>query len=59
MLSIIHKKAIQYIKDNWETDIILSTQSYLEGFYKPHGFQTISKEYSIEEVPHLDMKLSK
>ncbi|CAM3838818.1 GNAT family N-acetyltransferase [Parendozoicomonas haliclonae] len=38
-----------------EPGIKIGAQSYLEGFYQKHGFQTASEEYLEDGIPHIKM----
>lgn len=40
-------------------DLIISGQSYLLDFYKSFGFVEISEEYLEDDIPHVDLKLTK
>lgn len=36
-------------------DVVISAQQYLEKFYLKFGFQTISKPYMEDDIPHIKM----
>lgn len=40
-------------------DIDIGAQEYLLGFYDRNGFKAISQVYLEDDIPHLDMRLSK
>ncbi|HLP13251.1 MAG TPA: GNAT family N-acetyltransferase, partial [Flavobacteriales bacterium] len=39
--------------------VVISAQSYLEKFYMKFGFETISKPYLEDDIPHIKMKCKK
>ncbi len=56
LLSVI----LNYCQQLWPNqDIDIGAQEYLLGFYQKHGFTAISKVYLEDDIPHLDMRLSK
>jgi len=51
--------AIEEIQKQWpEKGIKIGAQSYLEKFYASHGFNSVSKVYLEDGIPHIDMLLS-
>ncbi len=50
------KNTIQAIENNFKTKIIkISAQTYLEKFYKNHGFIKHNEEYLEDGIPHIEM----
>lgn len=41
------------------TDVEIGAQEHLAGFYEQHGFVATSQMYLEDDIPHIDMKLSK
>ena len=53
-------KAIEFIlKELNEPEIKIQAQSYLCKFYGSLGFKAISEEYLEDDIPHVDMLLTK
>lgn len=49
-------QAIRYIEEEWrQTEIKISAQKYLEHFYGTLGFQSCSKTYLEDNIPHIEM----
>ena len=38
--------------------IRISAQAHLQGFYRGHGFETVSDQYLDDGIPHVDMRRS-
>ena len=38
-----------------DQEVVISAQCYLEKFYKKFGFETISKPYLEDDIPHVKM----
>jgi len=54
---ILMKESIKALLDMDEHHIMLSSQSYAEGFYKKHGFVRTEKEsYLEDDIPHVEME---
>ncbi|MCK5695873.1 MAG: GNAT family N-acetyltransferase [Desulfobacula sp.] len=50
------KIALDQINFTWPSENIrIGAQVYLKKFYKSHGFETISKSYLEDGIPHIDM----
>jgi ElaA protein len=50
--------SIAYIHQQWKSDKIrLQAQTHLARFYGFHGFETTSKPYNDDGIPHVDMIL--
>ena len=50
-------KAVNYAKDVMHAfEIYIEAQKQAEGFYKACGFKTVSDEYMIVEIPHVEMR---
>ncbi|MFK7900957.1 MAG: GNAT family N-acetyltransferase [Cyclobacteriaceae bacterium] len=47
--------SIDYIKKNWKSNVVVSAQAYLQVFFRKHNFETISDEYPLGLVSHVDM----
>ncbi|WP_068595884.1 GNAT family N-acetyltransferase [Vaginella massiliensis] len=48
--------AIEILKNLYpENTIRISAQAYLKNFYESLGFVTVSDEYLIDAIPHIDM----
>jgi ElaA protein len=41
-----------------EQAIRISAQAHLQGFYRSHGFETVSDQYLDDGIPHVDMRRS-
>ena len=53
-------KAIQECQQLWPgIDIEIGAQEHLASFYSQHGFKQTSEMYLEDDIPHIDMKLSK
>ena len=53
-------QAMQACLDRWpQSDLKISAQSYLLGFYGQLGFEVCSEPYLEDGLPHQDMKLVK
>jgi len=56
---LIMVESIDYIKEVLnETVVRISAQSYLQKFYSSLGFETVSKEYLEDDIPHIEMLLN-
>lgn len=51
----IMTEGINYCKNNFQGDIKISGQAYLENFYMSLGFKTVSDVYLEDNIPHIDM----
>lgn len=49
------KEGISYCKNNFNGDIKISAQAYLEKFYEGIGFNKVSDMYLEDDIPHIDM----
>lgn len=50
------EKAIELARENWPgIPIQIGAQEYLKRFYQSHGFETTSKIYIEDGIPHIDM----
>ncbi len=50
------KASIKAILDNYnETTITISAQTYLQKFYKSHGFEQVGEAYLEDGIPHIRM----
>lgn len=50
------KRALIFIETELnENEVKISAQKYAEGFYNKLGFETVSKEYLEDGIPHLKM----
>ncbi|MBJ8325984.1 GNAT family N-acetyltransferase [Streptococcus pacificus] len=53
-------EAIRFWQKNYpEYPLFAQAQAYLKDFYHEFGFQAISKEYLEDDIPHIDMILTK
>ncbi|MGB1321133.1 MAG: GNAT family N-acetyltransferase [Vibrio gallaecicus] len=53
-------EALQECEKLWpKENIDIGAQQHLEGFYSQHGFVTISEMYLEDDIPHIDMRLTK
>ncbi len=56
----IMQKAIHYITNEWQEQTIkIQAQHHLEKFYSSLGFKQISDVYLEDNIPHIDMILTK
>ena len=54
------KEALTRCEALWPNKTIdIGAQQHLENFYASHGFETISKMYLEDDIPHVDMRLEK
>lgn len=52
----IVQAGMDYIINNWgEKKISIGAQDYLKNFYESLGFEAVSKVYSEDGIPHVDM----
>lgn len=52
------EKSLKSLKSKGNKEVIISSQSYAEGFYKKLGFNRTNKEpYMEENIPHVEMIL--
>ncbi len=50
------QQALQFIDDTLkEAEIYIEAQSYLQEFYQSLGFQAVSEEFMLDNVPHIEM----
>lgn len=53
-------EAIKFIKEELNsTEIRLSGQVYIKGFYESLGFKQVSEEYLEDDIPHVEMLYKK
>lgn len=53
---LLMEHAVKAVENLYKTgDITISAQAHLQGFYKKHGFKTISEEYMEDDIPHVEM----
>jgi len=53
-------QSILEIKNHFKEDnITISAQLYLKKFYQIHGFINTSEEYLEDDIPHIEMKITK
>ena len=54
---ILMKKSVKFLEELYgeDSDILISAQSHLEGFYGSHGFKKTGKEYLEDGIPHVEM----
>ncbi len=58
--SKIMQKAIHYITNEWlEQTIKIQAQHHLKQFYSSLGFKQVSDVYLEDDIPHIDMILTK
>ena len=56
----IMQKAIHYITNEWQEQTIkIQAQHHLKNFYSSLGFKQISDVYLDDNIPHIDMILTK
>tara|TARA_Y100001956_G_scaffold76069_1_gene84831 strand:+ start:1337 stop:1789 length:453 start_codon:yes stop_codon:yes gene_type:complete len=54
------QQAISSCEDLWPgKSIEIGAQEHLADFYQKHGFERTSEMYLEDDIPHIDMKLSK
>ncbi|WP_035727381.1 GNAT family N-acetyltransferase [Eisenibacter elegans] len=54
---LLMRKAIDCVEEHWgRVPIKISAQCYLRDFYQSHGFEPISEEYLLDNIPHIDMR---
>ena len=50
------KKSVEVVQYHFgKTDIVLSAQAHLVGFYSAHGFSSTGKTYLEDGIPHVEM----
>ena len=59
LLEIKLSKILEIKKHFKEDNITISAQLYLKKFYEFHGFITTSEEYLEDDIPHIEMKITK
>ena len=53
-------EGIKFIEENLNsTEIRLSGQVYIKGFYESLGFKQVSEEYLEDDIPHIEMLYKK
>ncbi|NGZ77440.1 GNAT family N-acetyltransferase [Saccharibacillus alkalitolerans] len=53
-------RAIAFLGEQWsEADVKIQAQHYLEKFYGSFGFRSVSDVYLEDDIPHVDMVLSR
>ena len=52
---LIVDKALEHLRENEQSPIKISAQSYLKDFYSSHGFIPKGKEYMEDGIPHIAM----
>ncbi|MCI5774488.1 MAG: GNAT family N-acetyltransferase [Erysipelotrichaceae bacterium] len=56
--TLLMKEGIKFIKDNFATSsITIEAQQYAINFYQQVGFETISKPFLEDDIPHVKMRL--
>jgi ElaA protein len=56
---VLVKKILAVIARTWpNTDVTISAQTYLDSFYKSHGFVPVSDPYLEDGIAHIDMDLN-
>ena len=56
---LIDQSILEIKKHFKEDNITISAQLYLKKFYEIHGFITTSEEYLEDDIPHIEMKITK
>jgi ElaA protein len=56
---LIDQSILEIKKHFKEDNITISAQLYLKKFYEFHGFITTSEEYLEDDIPHIEMKITK
>ncbi|MFA0086915.1 GNAT family N-acetyltransferase [Vibrio sp. 10N.261.51.F12] len=52
--------AIKACEDLWPNeDITIGAQYHLKNYYGKHGFQPCSEQYLEDDIPHVDMRLTR
>ncbi|MCR8967995.1 GNAT family N-acetyltransferase [Streptococcus zalophi] len=52
-------KAIDFWQQHYKVPLFAQAQAYLKEFYQEFGFETISDVYLEDDIPHMDMILTK
>ena len=53
-------QSILEIKNRFKVEnITISAQLYLKKFYESHGFKATSEMYLEDDIPHIEMKITK
>ncbi|MCU9534264.1 GNAT family N-acetyltransferase [Streptococcus sp. CSL10205-OR2] len=52
-------KAIDFWQQHYKVPLFAQAQAYLKEFYQEFGFETISEVYLEDDIPHIDMILTK
>jgi len=56
---LIDQSILEIKKHFKEDNITISAQLYLKKFYQIHGFINTSEEYLEDDIPHIEMKITK
>lgn len=54
---ILMQEAIRLIRETYSGNIKIEAQAYLEDFYKSIGFESVSRPFILEGIPHVSMIL--
>lgn len=54
----IMQYSMEYIRQNYNTNIRIMAQCYLNKFYTDLGFKTVSDEFLEDGIPHVEMVLT-
>jgi ElaA protein len=53
-------QGLEHAESLWpKQDIDIGAQEHLQAYYKQHGFNAISGMYLEDDIPHVDMRLTK
>ena len=53
------ERCLEYLeKEHGTRHSYLSAQTHLQQFYAVHGYETVSEEYDLDGIPHVDMILT-
>ena len=56
---LIVDKALEHLRENEQSPIKISAQSYLKDFYSSHGFIAKGEEYLEDGIPHTAMYIER
>jgi len=49
------KLGMAFCSSKWDSDIRISGQAYLQGFYEALGFVVVRGPYMEDDIPHYEM----
>lgn len=50
------ERANSWCDEHYRSAIVISAQAHLQDFYRRHGYRTVSEEFPVDDIPHVDMR---